>query len=60
MDGSVQRSANKVRVAMSVARAGTNVVRWSRVFEGMAEDMLPLEKTVAEAVAQAVQGGLSA
>ncbi len=60
VDGSVQRSANQVRVALNVVRAGTNVVSWSRVFEGADDDILKLQKTVAEAVAEAVKGGVSA
>ena len=57
VDGSVQRSADRVRVAMSVVKARSRVVDWSRVFEGRSDDMLSLQLKVAEAVAQAVKGG---
>jgi len=60
VDGSLQRSAGNVRVALNLIRSGSNVVRWSRVFEGSTDDILALQKQVAEAVAQAVKGGVSA
>lgn len=60
VEGSVQRSAKQVRIALSVARAATKVVTWSRVFEGGVDDMLGLEKRAAQAVAEAVKGGISA
>ena len=60
VEGSVQRSAKQVRIALSVARAATNVVTWSRVFEGGVDDLLGLEKRAAQAVAEAVKGGISA
>jgi serine/threonine-protein kinase len=60
VDGSVQRSASRVRVALSVVKAGSNVVGWSRVFEGAGDDLFELQRSVAQAVAEAVRGGISA
>ena len=60
VDGSMQRSADRMRIALSLVRAGTNVVGWSRVFEGKASEIFELQRSVAEAVAQAVRGRVSA
>jgi eukaryotic-like serine/threonine-protein kinase len=57
--GSVQRSAARVRVRVELARAKTGAVVWGTTFDRPVGDVLSMEDTIAQAVAQGVGGGLA-
>jgi tetratricopeptide (TPR) repeat protein len=55
VDGTIQRAAGKVRVTLSLVRAGSEVVLWGDAHEGALEDILGLQREAAEAVADALR-----
>jgi TolB-like protein/tetratricopeptide (TPR) repeat protein len=57
--GSVQRSTARVRVRVELARAETGAVLWGTTFDRLVGDVLSMEDTIAQAVAQGVVGGLA-
>ena len=60
VDGSLQRSADKVRVSLSLIESPSNVVRWSDTFDGAFTQLFDLQSRVATAVADALQRSISA
>jgi len=59
VNGSVQRVGQRVRVSVELARAATGARVWGRSFDGSAGDILSMEDSIAQAVAEGVVGGLA-
>jgi eukaryotic-like serine/threonine-protein kinase len=59
VNGSVQRSGTRIRVTVELARAATGALVWSTSFDRPDRDVLAMEDTIAQAVAQGVVGGLA-
>jgi TolB-like protein/DNA-binding winged helix-turn-helix (wHTH) protein/Flp pilus assembly protein TadD len=59
LEGSVRRSAGRVRITVQLVEAPTQAHRWSQSYERDLQDVLSLQKEVAEAVAGAVRLELS-
>jgi TolB-like protein/DNA-binding winged helix-turn-helix (wHTH) protein/Flp pilus assembly protein TadD len=59
LEGSVRRSAERVRITVQLVEAASQSHRWSETYERDLEDVLSLQKDVAEAVASAVRLELS-
>jgi TolB-like protein len=57
--GSVQRSATRVRVNVELARAASGDQVWSDTFDRPDTDVLSMEDSIAQAVAEGVVGGLA-
>jgi eukaryotic-like serine/threonine-protein kinase len=55
VDGSIQRSNDRLRVTLSVVEPASNVVKWQSAYDGTFADVLSLQSEVAAAVA----GGLA-
>jgi serine/threonine-protein kinase len=59
IDGALQRSGDKLRVAVSLLRPGSKVVAWSRGYDGSFENVFALQREVADAAADALRLTLS-
>jgi TolB-like protein/tetratricopeptide (TPR) repeat protein len=59
VNGSVQRVGQRVRVSVELARAATGARVWGRSFDGSAGDILSMEDSIAQAVAEGVVGRLA-
>jgi TolB-like protein/DNA-binding winged helix-turn-helix (wHTH) protein/Flp pilus assembly protein TadD len=59
LEGSVRRAAGRVRITVQLVEASSQLHRWSQSYERDLEDVLSLQKEVAEAVAGAVRLVLS-
>jgi serine/threonine-protein kinase len=60
VEGSVQRTANRVKVTAQLSRAGTEKHLWASSYERETEDVLKLEADIAVAIAGQVQVRLDA
>ncbi len=54
LEGTVQRERNTLRVTVRLVQAGRDSTMWSQVFQGVADSVLQLQTTVANAAAAAV------
>ena len=59
VNGSVRRVGSRVRVTVELARAASGARVWGRSFDGPAGDVLSMEDSIAQAVAEGVVGGLA-
>ncbi len=59
VEGSVTRSAGRVRVTAKLIRAATDTTLWAQTFDRDASDVLALQSDVAEAIARQVEASLS-
>ena len=59
VNGSVQRVGARVRVSVELARAANGARVWGGSFDGPAGDVLSMEDSIAQAVAEGVVGGLA-
>jgi tetratricopeptide (TPR) repeat protein len=59
VDGSLQRSEQKLRVSLSLVDSRSNVVRWSDTFDGAFPQLFELQSLVAGRVARALSLSLS-
>jgi serine/threonine-protein kinase len=59
VDGSLQRSEQKLRVSLSLVESRSNVVRWSDTFDGAFPQLFELQSLVARRVARALSLSLS-
>jgi serine/threonine-protein kinase len=59
VNGSVQRIESRVRISVELARATTGARVWGRSFDGPAGDILSMEDSIAQAVAEGVVGRLA-
>jgi len=55
VDGAVQASQNTVRVTLNLLRPRTNVVAWSRAYDGAFSEIFALQTEAAAALSQALQ-----
>src|SRR5262249_48046436 len=55
IEGSVQRSGNKVRVSVQLIRAGTDEHLWSDIFDREFQDVLALQSDVAHGIARHIE-----
>src|SRR5512143_1770292 len=59
LEGSVQRSGQRVRITAQLVRAGTDQHVWAKSYERDLKDVLSLQSDVAEAVAREVRAALT-
>ena len=59
VEGSVQRSENRVRITAQLIRAGTDQHLWADSYERDLQDILGLQNEVAHAITQQIEGRLS-
>lgn len=59
VDGSVQKSADMVRIGIAVIDAATGFNRWSRTFDRALNDIFALQSEIAEAVVKRISVQLS-
>jgi eukaryotic-like serine/threonine-protein kinase len=59
VEGSVQRSGNRVRITAQLIRAATDQHLWADSYERDLQDVLGLQNEVANAITQQVEGRLS-
>jgi serine/threonine-protein kinase len=59
VEGSVQRSENRVRITAQLIRAATDQHLWADSYERDLQDILGLQEEVAHAITQQVEGRLS-
>jgi TolB-like protein/Tfp pilus assembly protein PilF len=59
IEGSVRRSAQKIRVVVDAVDAGSHEVLWSETYDREPQDIFAVQSEVAEAVARAMQRELS-
>ncbi|HEY7193071.1 MAG TPA: protein kinase [Gemmatimonadales bacterium] len=59
VNGSVQLIGSRVRVSVELANAMNGARVWGRSFDGAATDILSMEDSIAQAVAEGVVGGLA-
>jgi eukaryotic-like serine/threonine-protein kinase len=59
VEGGVHRSEDRIRVTVSVLRAGVGALAWSRSYEGRLREILSLQSEVAEALASELKVTLS-
>jgi TolB-like protein len=59
VDGSIQKSGEKLRVTLSVIEPGSKVVKWQSSYDGNFADVLSLQSDVAAAVARGLALTLS-
>jgi serine/threonine protein kinase/tetratricopeptide (TPR) repeat protein len=59
VEGSVQRSENRVRITAQLIRAATDQHLWAESYERDLQDILGLQNEVAHAITQQVEGRLS-
>jgi len=59
VEGSVTRSANRVRVTVKLIRAGTDTTLWADAFDRDIGDVLALQSDVALAIVRQVESSLS-
>ena len=55
VDGSVQRAGDKLRLALSLLRVGSNNVVWSRAYEGPVAEIFSLQSRAASELADAMR-----
>ena len=55
IDGTVQRSPNRVRIVARLIDVGTGFQRWSERFEGRLEDVFEIQDRMAKRVAEALR-----
>src|SRR5262249_4938864 len=55
IEGSVQRSGNKVRISVQLIRAGTDEHLWSDVFDREFQDVLALQSDVAHGITRHIE-----
>jgi serine/threonine protein kinase/TolB-like protein/Flp pilus assembly protein TadD len=55
LDGSLQRSKDRLRVSLSLVRSPSNVVAWSGTFDGAFPQLFDLQSRVADGVAGALR-----
>ncbi|MEM7154291.1 MAG: protein kinase [Myxococcota bacterium] len=55
IDGTVQRSPNRVRIVARLVDVGTGFQRWSERFEGRLEDVFEIQDRMAKRVAEALR-----
>src|SRR5207342_2660811 len=60
VDGAIQRSDDQIRVTLSILRAGSHVLSWSRAYDGAFREVLSLQREVAAALATEMNLTLSA
>jgi tetratricopeptide (TPR) repeat protein/TolB-like protein len=60
VDGAIQRSDDQIRVTLSILRAGSHVLSWSRAYDGAFREVLSLQREVADALATEMNLTLSA
>lgn len=59
VNGSVQRVGSRVRVSVELARAANGARVWGGTFDGPAGDVLSMEDSIAQAIAEGLVGGLA-
>jgi len=60
LEGSVRKSGDRLRVAVQLVDVADGYHRWSHRFDGSPEDVFAIEDEIAESVATALRGVLSA
>ncbi|MBI1748881.1 MAG: tetratricopeptide repeat protein [Acidobacteria bacterium] len=55
IEGSVQRAGSRVRIAVQLIQAATDRHLWAKSYEGDLSDVLTLQSTVAQAIAQEIK-----
>ena len=60
VEGSVQRSGNRIKITAQLINAATDTHLWARAYEGDAKDVLDLQDRVARAIAGDVRRNLTA
>jgi TolB-like protein/tetratricopeptide (TPR) repeat protein len=60
LEGSVRLAGSRLRVTVQLVDVGDGYHRWSRRFEGSPEDVFSIEDEIAQCVATALRGVLSA
>jgi serine/threonine-protein kinase len=55
VDGLVQKSGGNVRISLSLLRPGSNLVAWSRTYDGAFADVFTLQNEAAAALSEALQ-----
>jgi TolB-like protein/DNA-binding winged helix-turn-helix (wHTH) protein/Tfp pilus assembly protein PilF len=59
LTGAIQRSGNRVRIDAQLIDPATRAVHWANKYERDLEDLIALESTVAEAIAEEIRGQLT-
>jgi eukaryotic-like serine/threonine-protein kinase len=59
VEGSVKRSGNRVQISAQLIQAATDKILWAKSYQGDARDVLGLQRSVAQAIANEVKARLT-